>query len=533
MIGRKLLMPLGDGTVSVTVDKQGVIRFSLGTRDPLEAKARQADVLAYLERLFVSERDNRPVELSRQQAVALAGKLYRAWVNGEGQERSIAWQHGPDGWQRVHPEDDADGSQEADEFRALAEWVKALGADAKGEVLEQKLGPLVDRVMELPGIMLPRLAPGSRVIVLVAFARALRDAWELRARHAEGDYRPDPNSERFPAWVPPVGSFGGDGGAGTAHPLPANVTLTGLVDDWWKEQKKVGKAKSTYVNYGGVFRRLVGFLKHDDALRLTAEDVVRFKDHRLDEVSPRTVNDNDLAALRSVLDWGMRNKKLSSNAASDIGVKIGKKPKRRGLTDAEATAILKSALAVPTDGREREQTVRAKRWAPWLMAYTGARVGEIGQLRKQDLVKVSEEGVEHWSIIITPEAGTVKGGEARQVPLHPHLVELGFVQMVQGAAAGHLFLRPNSKTGDVLGPLQGVKNRLAEATREVVPDKSVSPNHGWRHWFITRCRKHDVSHELRRMITGHSGEGVDEQDYGEPAGLYQQICKLPAIKLGD
>ena len=67
----------------------------------------------------------------------------------------------------------------------------------------------------------------------------------------------------------------------------------------------------------------------------------------------------------------------------------------------------------------------------------------------------------------------------------------------------------------------------------MVPDKSVSPNHGWRHWFITRCRKHDVSHELRRMITGHSGEGVDEQDYGEPAGLYQQICKLPAIKLGD
>ena len=30
------------------------------------------------------------------------------------------------------------------------------------------------------------------------------------------------------------------------------------------------------------------------------------------------------------------------------------------------------------------------------------------------------------------------------------------------------------------------------------------------------------------MITGHAGEGVDEEDYGEPEGLYREICKLPA-----
>ena len=86
------------------------------------------------------------------------------------------------------------------------------------------------------------------------------------------------------------------------------MTLTGLVDDWWKEKEKLGKAKSTYVNYKGVFGRLVTFLEHDDAQRLTAKDVVRFKDYRLEEgISPRTVNDGDLAALRSVLGWAMDN----------------------------------------------------------------------------------------------------------------------------------------------------------------------------------------------------------------------------------
>lgn len=534
MIGRKLLIPLGDGTVSATVDKQGVIRFSLGTRDPSEAKGRQADALAYLERVFEAERHNRPIELSRRLAVALAGILYRAWIEGEDREQTIAWQHGPNGWERVY-DGDADGSEEAAGFRAVAAQMVALGDGADVAALERVLGPVVDVVGARPDVMMPRLTPGSRATVLVEFARAVRDMAERRARQAEGDYSPDPNSERFPEWQRPVGGNVEESDA----PSSSKVSLTGLVDDWWKEQERVGKAKSTYVNYRGVFGRLVTFLKldkarratADDARRLTAEDVVRFKDHRLAEgMSPRTVNDNDLAAMRSVLAWALTNKKLLANVAEGIKVIGAKKEKRRGFTDNEAKAILRAAQAVELDGQEYAETLRALRWGPWLMAYTGARVGEIGQLRKEDVAKVTEDGEEHWSITITPEAGTVKGGKTRKVPLHPHLVAMGFVDMVERAPAGHLFLRPNGKTGDVLGPLQGVKNRLAEAARLVVPDKGVSPNHGWRHWFITQCRKVGVSQELRRMITGHSGEGVDEQDYGEAAGLFEEICKLPVIK---
>ena len=34
------------------------------------------------------------------------------------------------------------------------------------------------------------------------------------------------------------------------------------------------------------------------------------------------------------------------------------------------------------------------------------------------------------------------------------------------------------------------------------------------------------------MITGHKGDGVDESDYGDPAGLYREICKLPRYAMG-
>ena len=37
----------------------------------------------------------------------------------------------------------------------------------------------------------------------------------------------------------------------------------------------------------------------------------------------------------------------------------------------------------------------------------------------------------------------------------------------------------------MLGPLQGLKNRLAEFAREIVTDPNVAPMHGWRHRFKT------------------------------------------------
>ena len=107
-------------------------------------------------------------------------------------------------------------------------------------------------------------------------------------------------------------------------------------------------------------------------------------------------------------------------------------------------------------------------------------MGELAQLRKQD---VSREG-DHWTIRLTPEAGTIKTNEARTVVVHPHLVELGFPAFVEAAHAGHLFLKV-AENLNVLGPLQGLKNRLGEFSRSIVSDPNVAPMHGWRHRYKT------------------------------------------------
>ena len=61
--------------------------------------------------------------------------------------------------------------------------------------------------------------------------------------------------------------------------------------------------------------------------------------------------------------------------------------------------------------------------------------GEITQLRGVDVGE--REGVK--VITITPEAGTVKTGRGRVVPLHEHLIAQGFLAFVASRRNGPLF----------------------------------------------------------------------------------------------
>ena len=150
-------------------------------------------------------------------------------------------------------------------------------------------------------------------------------------------------------------------------------------------------------------------------------------------------------------------------------------------------------------------------------------MGELAQLRKEDIWR---DGA-HWIATITPEAGTVKTNEVRHVVLHKHLSEIGFAAFVKGAAPGHMFLTPSS-SGDVLGPLQGVKNRVAEFVRTVVSDKNVAPSHGWRHRFKTVGIEAGIEHRILDSIQGHHPRNVAE-GYGEVTIKTQAaaIAKLP------
>jgi integrase len=533
-IGRTLSIGLGGETVAITItDRTVAVRFSLRTSDPAKAKVRQAQAAAQLETAWQGFRRG-PVFLTNRDAHALAGSLYRAWANGR-RESDIAATHDPLSrtWRIERPKELSPAETEA----AFAAAARRLFEAAEREDLEAVLGPIVDRLLLSKGIA--AVDPECRPVLLDAFAMALRDAFEKRQRNAVGDFTPDPKAIRFPEWTTPISSPPQDKPSG-AKPV---VSLKGLVESWWQEAKATGRKPSTYESYRNTVANFAAFLGHDDATKVTPEDVLRFKDYRLASVHPRTgkpvsaktVKDSDLSALKAVFGWAVVNRKLPSatptgvalNPASGVTIKLGKTTRLRskGFTDTEAKALLKAASTVMPETM-RPGTFAAKRWVPWLCAYTGARVGEMAQLRREDLRR---EG-HHWVIRITPEAGPVKTDEAREVVLHSHLVEQGFPEFVAAASPGHLFLRPG-KDGDVRGPLRGLKNRLQEFARETVTDKNVAPNHGWRHRFKTVGMEAGIDQRVLDAIQGHAPSSVGGR-YGDVTlkTIADAIGKLPRVE---
>jgi integrase len=154
-------------------------------------------------------------------------------------------------------------------------------------------------------------------------------------------------------------------------------------------------------------------------------------------------------------------------------------------------------------------------------------VGEVAQLRKEDVTQ--RDG--HWVIRITPEAGTVKTNEAREVAVHPQLVDLGFPAFVQQSSHGPLFLTPG-EGGEVLGPLRGLKNRLAEFARAVVADPHVAPNHGWRHRFKTVGMEAGIPPRILDAIQGQAPRTVADS-YGDVTlkTIAAAINQLPSYDL--
>jgi integrase len=233
---------------------------------------------------------------------------------------------------------------------------------------------------------------------------------------------------------------------------PGTTKLSAMFDDYASE---AGLAPATVKAWKRQIATFTNFLGHDDASRINPKDVVRWKDALLsEEVAPgrkrsaRTVRDTYLAVVKSTVRWGIENHRLVSDPTAGISVRVPKKARLRekGLTDDEAEKILLAALQIDTSGNPSTH-ILARRWVPWLCAYTGARVNEMTQLRREDVKQIEKV----WCVRITPEAGKVKLNEARIVPLHAHLVEQGFIKFVRAAPDGPLFYDPLRHRGGKQG----------------------------------------------------------------------------------
>ncbi len=278
--------------------------------------------------------------------------------------------------------------------------------------------------------------------------------------------------------------------------------------------------------------RLVDWLGYDDASRITANELRSWRDELLQETTrkgtlrdPVTVRDKYITSVRATLNWAVEEQLLERNVASDVTVRVPKKTKRRerSFTAEEARSILAATLEKPS-ARLSASHARARRWIPWLCAYTGARVNEFSQLRAEDVFE--EDGI--WAVRITPDAGSVKNKEAREVPLHSHIIDQGFLEVVNAVAQGPLFYDPSAQRVESEGSrhFKKVGERLAEWVRKDVgiDDPDIKPNHAWRHTFKSMSYDVGIEERVADAIQGHAPKTT-----GRTYGSVSLAAKAEAI----
>jgi integrase len=296
------------------------------------------------------------------------------------------------------------------------------------------------------------------------------------------------------------------------------VSFQEIVDGWAAERRPVAK---TQYEWTRVIRELENFLKHNDAHRLTPDDLIRWKQSMVSAgLKPKTIQAAKLSPARAILQWGVQNRLLPLNPADGVSLDARTKAsdRKRGFTDEEAKVILRAAL-------QAKDAVR--RWVPWIGAYTGARISEICQLRSEDVTKV--EGI--WCIKFLPEAGSLKtAGSERVVPLHPALIKGGLLEFVE-KSKGPLF---KDLSPDKFGKRGGNGTKMiGRFVRELgLKDPRLSPSHSWRHRIKTLGRKHELASDLMNAITGHQPETVGDSYGHYPVdALARELRKIPALRL--
>ncbi len=459
-----------------------------------------------------AERKGEGIALTRQQARALAGEWY-LWFTAR------------------YPTGDLR------KWEALRDQVHEALREAVGEAVWERSDPdeLWRENTELRKEVYPVLSDAGETAQFLAMKGLtlngegresflywlyddLSTALRKLMRVAEGDYGSDKYARRFPKFE------AADGGE----------TPRQLFDKWTAARSP---AQSTVETWSYVIDAMTAHFKDRSAASITPDEAQHWISSLLigGKRLARTVKKNWITASKTVFGWAVEHKHLSRNPFTAVKVTVPQSVKLRetkAFRPEERRTILRAARAV-TDTDTPDKA--ARRWVPWLAAYTGARPGEITQLRGSDVV--TQDGIP--ALRITPEAGSVKNRRTRLVPLHSHLLEQGFLEFVAERGSGPLFYNPVERRKAAAQSKQKkprsvqARQRLADWVRSLgVTDRELSPNHGWRHSFKQIADRSGISERMSDYITGHAHKSAGA-GYGAPTleDMAEAIEKFPRYEV--
>lgn len=346
------------------------------------------------------------------------------------------------------PDDDAAYSdhleKRAAELRKLTRW-RADGMHSEWEAV-------ADRMIEKNNLPIEKGSEEYAKFV-EAIGDNLIDAYSVFTRRSAGDLEAEPRSETVRQVLNQ-----------TANPAPPGETLMELFERYGAQRMAEKRKRLDGVNQDrkklSLFLEFVGekrspaSIEQRDVLnfRFAIEALpTKFKERRdyrglsiaqavekarkldVPPLAKTTVN-SYISALSGFFDWLQELGYVPRNPCDGVAYRLlkGQNPRPTFSTE-QLNEILKSPVftGFQEDGKEHlKGNMRADDWRYWIplvCLFSGARLGEIAQLRTDDVRK--ERGV--WFMHLRHDEATeqsTKSGFSRAAPIHSKLIELGFLK---------------------------------------------------------------------------------------------------------
>jgi integrase len=291
--------------------------------------------------------------------------------------------------------------------------------------------------------------------------------------------------------------------------------LSKVIEAHIKEHKNIWEPRGVTQAQSSL-NKFLEFIKDKQIGTIEKEHARGYKDYlssqpngRGGTLSTASINKH-LSSVVTLFNWAKDQGFCSKdNPASGLKVKSSRR------ADEERSAFTASDLKfIFSDDYNSLKDKRPDRYfIPLILLHTGARVGEVAQLRADDVKK--ENGV--WCFDIHPSAETsVKTQSSiRLVPIHSFLVQAGLLKYCEEIRKeGHAQLFPALKKS-----ANGYGSAISKWFNKRLREKGITDKkkvlHSTRHTFITKLKQLDIQDHLISELVGHTVESITVGRYGK------------------
>ncbi len=316
---------------------------------------------------------------------------------------------------------------------------------------------------------------------------------------------------------------------------------TDILDGWAAERKPSPRGKDAYWRDAKLFNSMMG---RKSVELITKADVMAYKRKLIADPTRSQVNVRDrLAYLRTLLEWAAQEDIVPVNVARDVKMAVTERgEKRKDFSVDDLNALFAGPVHAKGE-RPKGGYGEAVYWLPLLALFMGARREEIGQLRVQDVKPVAyidddDKRQEVWCIDITdtPDDDALPNqikNEAsnRLVPLHPKLIELGFIDYVQKLPdqAGRVF--PGLKAVGIGKKLTDKVGQWFSRYKQGcgIEDKA-KVFHSFRHTWKTHAVDAGIPERVCRQFQGHEGKDAADK-YGAAPSMRVMVAAIASYRV--